>query len=112
MNSNEIFLETQLSDLTFRKITDSLASENGIALDIKLDSDAEISSDLLKKMMEEPVPFVIEESGELSVTINGEKHILDPKSENMKEFTEDEDRLIKVLPDLMWDIYCSGIKRK
>jgi hypothetical protein len=62
--------------------------------------------------MEYPVPFEINKEGELTVKIDGEVHILDPKNGNRKDIAEQESVLINNLPIIPWDTYCAGVKRK
>lgn len=47
-----------------------------------LDDEPELSIELLSELMETPVPFEINDDGELVVVINGEEIILDPKSDS------------------------------
>ena len=51
-------------------------SENGVKIDVsELDSEPDISPELLDKLMSRPVPFEVNDYGELTVTVDGEVSI-------------------------------------
>ena len=72
-------------DLSRDAITklNAMLDKEGVALGPNEEWDEVISNDLLVKMLETPVEFYVLKTGELAVTIDGEEHVLDPKTDSI-----------------------------
>lgn len=82
-----------------------------IDTDIQVAPD-ELSPELLDIMMETPTQLYIRDNGELTVTIDGDDFVIDPKTENADKLADEEKKIISSLPQLPWDVNCNGNKRK
>jgi hypothetical protein len=104
--------ENKFSEDILKNIRKTLETK-GVTLDHdNFDDFDTLSNDLLIKLMDQPVDYIIKDNGELSVTVDSEEFILDPKRENAKDIASQEKKLINSLPEFNVDLYFNGMKRK
>jgi hypothetical protein len=103
------FEEKDLTESTLREVYKQLSVKGFKIEEDGFDDEIEIDSDILIKMLEEPVPFEINDDGELCVVIDDEMHVLDPKRNKITDIAEQERKLLAALPKITWDIYWYSI---
>jgi hypothetical protein len=102
----------KLAEETFKDFRRSL--KNDYQIELRNDSlvNDPLSPEFLKRMMETPTEFYLNEEGELCVTIDGEVRVLDPKIKDKVIMDGQKDALIEKIPACPFDTFCGGVRRK
>lgn len=82
------FTEKKLTEESLLNIFKRLKESDVISIDAGTLEDDDLSEEIIMKMLETPVPFDINDDGELIVVIDGDEHILDPKRDSVKDIKD------------------------
>jgi hypothetical protein len=108
----DIIDQNKLSEQILKEIEITLKAK-GVDLDQSdFDDLDDLSYDLLIKLMDQPKPFIIGKNGELSVIVDSEEYVLDPKKKNANDVALQEKLLMDALPSYNIDLYYNGVRRK
>lgn len=106
------FKEKKLIEDSLARIYEDLKVKKVVITADSFDDGEGITPELLSKLLNEPSSFKINNDGELTVTIDDEVVILDPKRQSASDISDQETKIVSNLPEIPWDIYCQGLKRK
>lgn len=81
--------------------------------DVEMDEDLDITTEKVSNLMKEPKFLFVDENDELYwENSEGEHVLIDPRTEDKKLFQTFMDDVFRILPNVPFELYCGGVKRK